>query len=52
MAARTGESPEVYVVAVHRKFRLGEGRRDAGIPVLVHKVEPEGPWGRTLEQVK
>lgn len=52
MAARTGESPEVYVVAVHRKFKPGEGREDAGIPVLVHKVELDGPWGRTPEQGK
>ena len=49
MAARTGESPEVYVVAVHRKCKPGEGREDASLPALVHKVEPVGRWGRTLE---
>lgn len=52
MAARTGESPEVCVVAVHRKCKPGEGREDAGIPALVHKVEPVGRWGRTPEQSK
>lgn len=36
MATRTGESPEIYVVAVHRKIKTGEGIENAGIPVLVH----------------
>ena len=35
MATRTGESPEIFVVAVHRKSKTGEGRENAGIPVLV-----------------
>lgn len=52
MAARTRESPEIYVVAVRRKIKSGEGREGAGIPALVHKVEPMCLWGRTPEQCK